>query len=814
MPVAKLSGPQTVVMKDITEYSSGLSRLPLGKVDSRLLRCIINSGKGMALHDSTYSKTCATPMQGVTVDLDIKSNNVTDKSGNSNHPSNLNNVTLQNGKADFNGVDSSITIPTNASFKTSSYSIYIRFRLNAIQSYLQRLADSASSGSSGGFQFEINNSTNKVSLNVIDTSNSIVGSLSGATSISPNVIYDVVATVEKYVGSNLGRIAIYVNGVLDNGTSEATGNFLAGGASLFIGNIGFGGNRAINGSIYAFKMFDHALSPAEVKALSDQRTALYPSQDSLDFTVTQTSVKDLQWFIRNSPDGKGTNNITNSIIETNSIVIVEDSASASWVNSTSQGTLSDDSVIFTSGVNSLKFVFTNLSNNAGIHYIYGSVQNWSAMDVLNFRWYGRNTGNSITVGIGTSTNNDENLTNGYYLSFTDNFSGWANLSFLIKNMTSAGTPDLTSIRKVVFKSNTAGTITGTWNIDRLTVGVCPSIPVKKLSIDGLYLENQLEESPVSSDVLQLFDDSVSAWSNAGFGQTGGSYSQGAIGDDTTTKIKGVSSMYQTSAAGTYTQCRFKHAYGSSQDWSAYDFISLYVWGNNTGQNNTVQIAQASWTWYRTWYIADNFSGWKRFVLPLRYSPNADTGTVNIAAVDLLQITFIPTAIGQTFRIDRVILQKGRWIFVEVAVPDTLYQYQGYLSINPTAYDISYVELNIWNGSSYGSGYIYFPSGAGNANITPNIGLMKFLDGSVFQTIYGEPNSYTSVNSISQFIPANRGFTKTRITSYLANQSITYNGIGGCRRRIGFAIKMPPTDNSQSSTTGISQAKLKLDVYVP
>ena len=57
--------------------------------------------------------------------------------------------------------------------------------------------------------------------------------------------------------------------------------------------------RALNGSIYAFKMFDHNLSPSEVKALTDQRTALYPSQDSLNFSVTQTTVKDLQWFVRN-----------------------------------------------------------------------------------------------------------------------------------------------------------------------------------------------------------------------------------------------------------------------------------------------------------------------------------------------------------------------------------------------------------------------------------------------------------------------------------------------------------------------------------
>jgi len=46
----------------------------------------------------------------------------------------------------------------------------------------------------------------------------------------------------------------------------------------------------------------------------------------------------------------------------------------------------------------------------------------------------------------------------------------------------------------------------------------------------------------------------------------------------------------------------------------------------------------------------------------------------------------------------------------------------------------------------------------------------------------------------------------------APTTITYSSYYGCQKRIGFAIKMPPDDGQDSSTYGISQCKLKLEVY--
>jgi len=161
-----------------------------------------------------------------------------------------------------------------------------------------------------------------------------------------------------------------------------------------------------------------------------------------------------------------------------------------------------------------------------------------------------------------------------------------------------------------------------------------------------------------------------------------------------------------------------------------------------------------------------------------------------------------------------VLQKGRWAYVEVAVPDTLYKNQNWLTANGNQIDWSYWIPTIWNGSFYHGGDNW-SEGTTNAGIVLSSGSNKFLDGSIMKDVYGESQSYESILCMCMMSQGLKGETKNRMrNSIMANQSITYNGVGGCKRRIGFAIKMPPYDGLASSTAGINQAKLKLEVYVP
>ncbi len=269
MPVTNVLRPYTALMKDPTEYSSGINKLPLGKVDSRLLRCIINSGKGMALHDSTYSKTAATPLQGVTIDLNITSNAVTDKSGNGNHPT-LSYVTMLNGEMRFDGVSSGVAnITSSASYKTNSFTVFTKIKFNAGYGQVNpRLFDGVSAGV-GGFIASIAASTGLLSFS-IQASDGTYSTIASSSVLAINQTYDLAFVFENYAGSNLGRQSIYINGVLDN-VMESVKVYAVGTSNLRIGNTS-DGSRTLNGSIYAFKMFDHALSPAEVQALSTSGT--------------------------------------------------------------------------------------------------------------------------------------------------------------------------------------------------------------------------------------------------------------------------------------------------------------------------------------------------------------------------------------------------------------------------------------------------------------------------------------------------------------------------------------------------------------
>ena len=494
MPLTEL-GPQSVLMKDPTEYSSGINKLVSGKLDPRILRCIINSGKGMALHDSTYSKTCASPLQGVTLDLkvDAANNRVYDNSGLGNEPT-LSNVTLVTGEMQFNGSTSFASIPVNSNYQTSSFSIYTRVKISSFTSNNYILDCSGS----GGFKLFISATNGQVFCDISNSTNNYVNAY-GIGFLTLNAVSEIVVTYEQYAGSNYGRIIIYTNG-----TSSQFENVYI--YTPAVNSMTIGANKAhnnywLNGSIYALQMFDHALSPSEVKALSDQRTALYPSQDSLDLSEIQTSVKDLQWFARNPT----------STIETNPIIIVDSNPAAFWgspiLSGSGTGNVTNVHSVVINGRNYLQFQTTATGGSYtywDFRYIYGSAQNWSSKDILTVDVYGSNSGQSITFIVSSSSNFDDS--NYYYYSITDDFAGWQRFSILFGLMSVNGTPSLSSIMSVGFKRNTNPFINATICVGRMIVDVCPSIPVKKLSIDGLYLENQLEESPVASDISVIADD--------------------------------------------------------------------------------------------------------------------------------------------------------------------------------------------------------------------------------------------------------------------------------------------------------------------
>jgi hypothetical protein len=532
------------------------------------------------------------------------------------------------------------------------------------------------------------------------------------------------------------------------------------------------------------------------------KQVLYPSQDPLNFAQTQTTVKDLQWFRRNSVDG-GVSGQTNSTIETSPVVLLDDNPTATWIGY--HATLSNDAEQKQTGTNCLKIV--NQDNSALANYdpLPAGIRNWTAYDVLNVRIYGTNSGQAFSIYLLAG-----DWSNYYQFSTVDNFSGWKSFSVLLRTMTVTGSPTLSNIFAIyIGYPNPADT---TWYLDCMIVDVAPSIPVKLLTIDGLYLENQLEESPDPTDVLEIVDDNQTAFWTSGTGVT--------LTNETTIKVKGINSAkIICDTVGEWASILLK-IYSGYQDWSAYDFISFYWYGANSGKTFVIFVNCDGVLMY--FVFVDNFSGQKRFVVPIRTFNNfSSVDMTKVNAIYLQQRS--GSAISGTWYLDRMVLQKGRFAFVEVAVPDTLYKFQYILNDGSADnFDYSFWTLGLWDGSIYG-GYNSVHTNEGinglcfetTSNIITAISLMypltKVAD---FKTMYGDIYNWQSDKSFSSFVSGLKGQTKTRKSVFMANQSITYNGVGGTKRRIGFAIKMPPSDLTADATHGINQVKLKLDVYVP
>lgn len=531
------------------------------------------------------------------------------------------------------------------------------------------------------------------------------------------------------------------------------------------------------------------------------KQVLYPSQDNLGFINTQTTVKDLQWFVRNPT----------STIETNPLVIYEDSATwnvAQWGTGTYSFQILDETTTVYSGSKSKKFAYNGDGSYANVEFqVLTSNLNISSYDIISFAWYGINSGLNFILMIRSS--------GGYrYWQFTDNFTGWRRLTFHIANPYNNVGVDLTAITS--FGVQATGYVGDIHYFDHLIVDVCPSIPVKKLGIYGLYLENQLEESPTPSDVLEIIDDSQSAfWVANEWGS--GSCAVPTLSDETTIKVKGADSLKMVCNAGASQYWRIMHTYGSYQNWTGYDFLVFYLYGSNTGFSFYVRITTGNETPYYTIQLVENWSGWKRIIIP--FAAMTQVNSPNITQVKSIYYWNSANGGGSsspstgTIYLDRMVLMKGRWAFVEVAVPDSLYIYYNYLTASASTIDWSYWVLSAWNGSSWVLMVTYETGTSSNKFMRSDYPL---LNGTTMHDVYGEPYASSSSYAGTMFPSGIRGDSKTKNLNsiYMATNTINYNGVGGCKRRIGFALKMPPADGLASSTTGISQVKIKLEVYVP
>jgi len=314
-----------------------------------------------------------------------------------------------------------------------------------------------------------------------------------------------------------------------------------------------------------------------------------------------------------------------------------------------------------------------------------------------------------------------------------------------------------------------------------------------------YIDNDREESNSSltdgqsdSNEICLYDDTETFWGNYRGGT--GSYSV-TVSEELTEVTKGTSSTkIEISTGGTYRYLGVAHDYATLQDWSDKEFLCLYLYGRNTGATWTVRLVTVTSGNYGLWYITDNYSGWRRFVLPLN-DPDSSSGTYDLTQVDQLQIFVDANVAGEgAYYLDRTVVDVGQWTKVEAYVPDDLND--GQRNVRLYAYKPSISDYD-------STAFIEFDAEDNDPAYYRRKLSMHFLDGSTMDDVYGSAE-------MSMYLKGVRNETESALVGN--GGDITYSSYYGCLKRIGFAIKMPPDDGQDSATDGISQCKIKLEVF--
>jgi len=301
-----------------------------------------------------------------------------------------------------------------------------------------------------------------------------------------------------------------------------------------------------------------------------------------------------------------------------------------------------------------------------------------------------------------------------------------------------------------------------------------------------YVDNDLEET----DPTVLQDDNWTAdWQ---IGHNGSGSYDWTFSNDAAEKVKGANSGKLERGAGTHASCSIWKTLSPHQNWSSREFIPFYVHGDNSGETVFLQILMPDWSNFITYSITVNWSGWKRLVLPLN-DPTSSTGSPDysdVASINLEQVS-------QTLiRFDRMLVDKAQVVKVEAFIPDLL----------PDGYNI---KLYSWDGSEWKTA-----SAVDDEDGTPSYPAPSnqyYLNGVNVLDMFGPEWS----NKWGIYLKGERGESKAGQTGSLGaggGYGITYSSYHGCLKRSGLILKMPPDDGQDASDAGISQCKLKLEVY--
>lgn len=313
-----------------------------------------------------------------------------------------------------------------------------------------------------------------------------------------------------------------------------------------------------------------------------------------------------------------------------------------------------------------------------------------------------------------------------------------------------------------------------WSLDKVN---------RKFSFE-FYVDSDLEET--SPTVIA--DDSQTAFWTLIAGT-------GSLSDDAVVKQKGTDSLKINITGAGSPSFRIEHIYGGVQDWSAKEFICLYVYGQNTGGTFQLMLSNSGYTKQLYKEFTDNFTGWRRMVFPFKTMTEGG-GSFDYTQIDRIRFSMETGSLVTAWYLDRVLVDVGPWVKTEIYVPDVLDS------------TVKNVEVSAWNGSAYANagsgGFLSFDAEDNNPVAYVSGGNAYVMDGTTLWAIYG-------ANNFCGYLKGGRGVSKGYVGGVDAG-NIIYSSNYGCKQRVGFAVKIPPDDGQDSSTAGISQMKVKMTVF--
>jgi len=275
----------------------------------------------------------------------------------------------------------------------------------------------------------------------------------------------------------------------------------------------------------------------------------------------------------------------------------------------------------------------------GITHDFSATQDWSDYQAFSFWFHGSGTGGDMRVEL-KADGTDPASSNRFEYTFADDVAGWRHFTIPFADFIKrtdynpgAGLGDTLELSKMWGYSIllVPGT-TGTFYLDEVSLfGQQPSEDFYTLILSLIFKNYEYVEPTnpceVRETVVDDFEDGQLPYGldgdgiDIGFFTWVGPNSTVAITttlqttntvlqmDSNVTSWGGMTHHFENESVDTWT----------SQDWSTYEAISFWVYGNNTGSNLFFEVqdnrnpgSTADDTEIWSYPFVDNFTGWKRF----------------------------------------------------------------------------------------------------------------------------------------------------------------------------------------------------------